>query len=105
MIDSSCAMAIINDIENLNCGYAAAIKEFKDGNFGDLQEIDFSNGKVMGHNSIWSSGLVFYNLFDDGKGTDYEIIEETHVDASTMSNSELTAHLNKLFNEMQLQRD
>ena len=37
------------------------------GDFGDLVDIDFRKGTLLGHFGLWSNGYVFYKLFERKK--------------------------------------
>ncbi|MCF1484514.1 MULTISPECIES: hypothetical protein [Rhizobium/Agrobacterium group] len=63
------------------------------GDFGDLVDIDFHKGTLMGHFGVWSNGYVFYNLFDSSKDENWEIIEETLLDTSKIKESDIEKHL------------
>lgn len=63
------------------------------GDFGDLVDIDFRKGTLMGHFGVWSNGYVFYNLFDSSKDENWEIIEETLLDTSEIKDDDIEKHL------------
>ncbi|MCF1474448.1 MULTISPECIES: hypothetical protein [Rhizobium/Agrobacterium group] len=66
------------------------------GDFGDLSDIDFHKGPLMGHFGVWSNGYIFYNLFDSSKDEDWEIIEETLLDTSEMKEDEIEKHIENI---------
>ncbi|MEN3237083.1 hypothetical protein PUR29_26610 [Methylobacterium ajmalii] len=73
-------------------------KKFLDGDFGDLNEYDLKLGDIMGHISVWSSGMIFYGFIDSSKDENYEIIQEKFLDATDMSDSELIYNLKDVLN-------
>ncbi|MBF2715070.1 hypothetical protein [Agrobacterium vitis] len=91
---------LISEINKCDAGFIVDVGVHKNGDFGDLIDIDFSNGRLMGHIALWSNGYVFYNLFDDTKSENWEIIEETHLDASALENSEIKMDLDILFSKI-----
>ena len=67
---------IVRRLKSRFAGADLETTEASEGQFGDLIDVDFLIGSYAGHVAIWSQGSIFYNLFDDARDVDFEIIEE-----------------------------
>lgn len=89
--------AVIKSLDGIANNFQVSVIRAKDGDFGDLADIDFSDGSLMGHIALWSSGMIFYNLFDNSKSEDYVISKEDFFDATDLSSEECLGHLDPFF--------
>lgn len=89
--------ALICDIDD---NFDVRVREFVNGEFGDLTDLDFSNGRIIGHVAFWSSGMIFYGAIDDTKSEDFYIVDETYMDAADKSSDDILSEMHILFEKI-----
>jgi hypothetical protein len=57
-------------IEPLLKEYEVTYRSFKDGDFGDLESVEFNGDKLCGGVEFWSSGMLGIDLLDLASGED-----------------------------------